>query len=363
MVQVYYGLRITTEAFAAPMLLPCATLKPTKKERDVVRTVRLDRSALCSFGGAFALLAVLLSALVSCRRAAPVIAVIPRTCGTWLWEAEHTGVAREAPLHGLYVYWNGPMREDDVQRQIEILDGAVERHASAVIISPIADLPLRTPLERTMNAGIPVVVVGTDLGLAPGVNLAYVLSDEKAGGQLAAHRIGTILHGRGTVAILGIDNRLTSTSERARSLEATLNNEFPGIHVLFRSLALPTVAQEQQVAERMLAGNERPNVIVALSESSTRGAFFALINSNRIHEIPLIGFDQNLLAPIRTGEIDSVIILNTYRMGREAMKVASDELAGRSVQSQVLLQPELVTRENIDSPQVRQTLDLDWFRQ
>ncbi|HEY6490198.1 MAG: substrate-binding domain-containing protein [Terracidiphilus sp.] len=320
------------------------------------------RLPLPRLGRLCSLLGILL-VLPGCRREPPIIAVIPRTCGTWLWEAEHTGVVREAPGHGLYVYWNAPMREDDVQDQIEILSGAVKRKVVGVIIAPIEDLPLRTPLQRTIRAGIPVVVVGTDLGLTPGKDLAYVNNDETAGGALAARRIGRILHGHGTVAILGINKKLASTTERARSLEAALADEFPDIHVAFRSLALPTVSQEQQVAERMLAVETRPDAIVALSEPSTRGAFFALIESGRTRNIPLIGFDQNILAPVRTGDIDSVIILNTYQMGRMAMKLVAAELAGNTVQSHVIVQPQLVTRETIDSPAVRETLDLDWYRQ
>jgi ribose transport system substrate-binding protein len=113
----------------------------------------------------------------------------------------------------------------------------------------------------------------------------------------------------------------------------------------------------------MLAGETHPDAIVALSEPSTRGAFFALMESNRIGKMPLIGFDQNVLAPIRTGEIDSVIILNTFEMGRAAIKLISDERARQSTQTHVVLEPELVTRETIDSPRVREALDLDWFRQ
>jgi ribose transport system substrate-binding protein len=303
-----------------------------------------------------------LVSIAACRKQTPEIAVIPRTCGTWLWEAEHTGVEREAPEQGLYVYWNAPMREDDVQRQIEILAGAVKRRVRGVIIAPIEDLPLRSPLHRALHAEIPVVVVGTDLGLTPDRHLAYVLNDERAGGELAARRVGQLLRGHGSVAILGINKRLTSTAERARSFETTLATEFPEIHVAFRSLALPTVSQEQQVTERMLAEGTRPDAIVALSEPSTRGTFFALIEFNRTRKIRLIGFDQNVLAPIRTGEIDAVIIQNTYEMGRAATRLISDELVGRDVQSRVIVQPELVTRETIDSPRVRETLDLDWFR-
>ena len=297
-----------------------------------------------------------------CHQAKPTIAVIPRTSGTWLWEAEHTGVAREAPRHGLYVYWNAPMREDDVQGQIDLLASAVHRKMAGVIISPIEDLPLRTPLQRTLREGIPVVVVDTEVGLPPSPHLSYVLNDERLGGQLAARRIGERLHGAGSVAIFGINNKLASLAERARSLESTLADEFPKIQVVWRSLALPTVSQEQQAAEQLLAKGPQPDAIVTLSEPSTRGTFFALIEFKRNGKIPLVGFDQSLLAPIRTGEIDSVVIQNTYRMGRTAMRTLAQEIGRKAAPTTTILQPELVTRDNIDAPQVREALDLDWYR-
>ncbi len=307
------------------------------------------------------LLGVILVTVVACRSKQPTIAVIPRTCGTWLWEPEHAGVMREAPRHGLYVYWNAPMRQDDVHGQIELLEKTAREKMAGVIISPIEDLPLRTPLNRLIQAGTPVVVVGTDLGLAPQKHLSYVLNDETAGGQLAARQIGRILHGKGTVAILGIDKRLSSTAERARSVENTLTSEFPSISVVFRSLALPTVSQEQQVAEKMLARGTHPDAIIALSEYATRGAFFALVESNLVRTIHLLGFDQNELAPIRTGEIDAVVVQDTNEMGREAMNLIAQELHGKPQQTRIIVQPELATRETIDSPRVRESVNLDWW--
>jgi len=254
------------------------------------------------------------------------------------------------------------MREDDVQSQIEIVTQALKRGAKGVIVSPVEALPLRTCIHKALQDGTPVVVVGTDLGLAPGKNLAYVLNDEQRGGQIAARRIGNLLHGQGSVAILGISKQLTSTTERARSLEETFANEYPGIHVVFRSMALPTVSQEQQIAERLLAEGAHVDAIVALTEASTRGAFYALSEFKRTATTPLVGFDQNILAPIRTGEIDSVVIQNTYQMGRAAMKLMAEEINAGASQKYVIVQPELVTRETIDSHAVKQSLDLDWFR-
>jgi ribose transport system substrate-binding protein len=253
------------------------------------------------------------------------------------------------------------MREDDVQGQIEILDRARDHGAQGLIVSPVEALPLRISIHRALLSGTPVVVVGTDLGLAPGKKLAYVLNDESSGGQMAGRRVGQLLGGHGTVAILGISKQLTSTAERARSLEATLAEEFPQIHVVRRSLALPTVSQEQQAAEKLLAENQHVDAIIALTEFSTRGAYYALTEFNRTSTTHLVGFDQNLLVPVRTGGIDSVIMQNTYQMGRAAIRLMGEELDGGARQGFVVLQPLLVTRENIDSKAVQEILDLSWF--
>jgi ribose transport system substrate-binding protein len=103
------------------------------------------------------------------------------------------------------------------------------------------------------------------------------------------------------------------------------------------------------------------NAIVALSEASTRGAYYALVEFNRIGEIKLIGFDQDLLEPVRSGGIDSVILQNTYEMGRRAMGIMDEQLRGESPAPQVSLEPLLLTRDNIDSSQVRQMLTLVWW--
>jgi ribose transport system substrate-binding protein len=253
------------------------------------------------------------------------------------------------------------MREDDVSGQIDILTRAIGRGAKGLIVSPVEALPLRTSVYSVLKREVPVVVIGTDLDLAAGKNLAYVLSDEDRGGQLAARRVGRLLKGHGTVAILGISNQLTGTAQRARSLQKTLAEEFPAIHVGFRSLALPTVSQEQQVAEKLLAKNSNVDAILALTEASTRGAYYALTEFNETQRTRLIGFDQDLLVPIHTGGIDSVIMQNTYQMGREAMKLMEEEMHGGASHTYVLVQPQLITRENLDSAQVREMLDLSWF--
>jgi ribose transport system substrate-binding protein len=297
----------------------------------------------------------------ACNRASNTIAVIPRACGTVLWEPEHAGVAHTAARMGMKVYWNAPTREDDVAGQIDLLEKVVNRGYAGIILTPDQTLPLRSPIRRIASAGVPVVIVGTNLGIASTPKLAYVLNDDIAGGEMAARRVGKILDGRGSIAILGINPQLTGITIRERSFEKTLEQEYPNIRVVARRLGYYSVPQDQQVAEDILHRGEPIDAIVALSHTSTRGAFYALVEFDRTLAIKLVGFDQDLMPPVRTGGIDSVVMQSTYDMGRVAMETMERELQGRTVQGVTVVPPILMTRENIDSPEIRQQLLANWW--
>jgi len=301
-----------------------------------------------------------LAGAVGCRRARPIVAVIPRTCGTALWEPEHAGAAAVARNRGFDLYWNAPMRDDDIQTQISLIEKSLDRGYTGIIVAPIETLPMRTPIRRVLARGVPAVVVDTELGIPPGPQLSYVMNDEQSGGRMAARRIGAILDGHGDIAIMGINPPLMSNTLRERSFEDTLAREFPAVHVTVRKFGLSSVPQEQQVAEQLLSSGEKIDAIVALSLASTRGAYYALVEFDREKIVKLVGFDQDLIPPIRTGGIDSVVVQNTFAMGRIAMNLIDGEIHGRGG-SEVLVQPVLMTRENLDSPEVRQILNLSWW--
>jgi ribose transport system substrate-binding protein len=311
--------------------------------------------------GSVALFLVLVLAMIGCRHPLPVIAVIPRTTGTPLWESEHAGAAEIARSNGLSIYWNAPTEEDDIQAQIALVETAQARGYAGIIVAPIETLPLRAPIRNILEHGIPVVVVGTDLGIPSGTKLAYVLNDEEVGGELAARRIGSVLHGKGSIAIVGIDPTLTSNMKRERSFESRLAQEFPQINVVARQFGLPRVPQEQQAVERLLHSGESIDAIVALSLASTRGAYYAVAEFGKENTVKLVGFDQDLLPPIRTGGIDSVVAQNTYEMGEAAMEIMNQEFHGAAHISRQIVPPVLITRENIDSPEIRQLLNITWW--
>src|SRR5471032_1488333 len=78
----------------------------------------------------------LLAVFPGCGRTSNTVAVIPRACGTALWEPEHAGAAHAARRKGMKLYWNAPTREDDVVGQIALLEKVVAKGYAGIILTP-----------------------------------------------------------------------------------------------------------------------------------------------------------------------------------------------------------------------------------
>lgn len=288
-----------------------------------------------------------------------MIAVVPRTTGTALWEPEHEGAARAATEAELRIYWNAPTREDDVQRQIALIERIIDEKYGGLILSPDQSLALMTPVRRALAHGIPTVILGTPLPMKPGGRLIYVVSDDNLAGQMAAGRVGEVLRGTGTVAVLGIDPDIAGVLERERSFELTLATRFPKIKIVAKRMGSFNVPYEEQIAEEVLADNPNLDMILAVTTDATRGAYSALTEMHRVGKVKLIGCDQDLLAPLSTGELDSIIAEDTYEMGFRAVSLLSRERQGKPVPALTKVSPRLITRENLSSPDVQRILGLD----
>lgn len=295
------------------------------------------------------------------RPPVPTIAFIPRTSGTLFWEPAHAGAEVAARSTGTKIYWNAPTREDDVQGQIALVESVIDRKYQGLVLAPDQALALIAPVRRALSKGTPTVIIGSPLPIPPANNLSYILNDEGEAGELAAVRVAQLLHGRGSVAILGINPDIAGIMTRARSLEAALMLHYPQIRIVEKRIGSFNVPHDQQIAEETLRANPGLNAIVALTSASTRGTCSALGRGQQNRSTKLVGFDEpDSLLLMQEASLDSVIVQNSREMGLEAVKTIAAELRGQSVLPQVKLKPMLVTRENLNSPDVKQMLSTDW---
>lgn len=305
--------------------------------------------------------------MAGCRTGKPgSIAVIPRTSGTIQWEPENVGAQEAATELGERIYFNASTREDDVDGQIALVNRVAAGHYCGLVLAPDHSLALITPVRRALATGLPIVIVSSPLPIPATENLSYVLNDEEEGGRLAAERVAALLHGKGEVALTGIDPDITGIMVRARSFEEVLNRNYPDVKIVLRRMGSFNFAHEQEVAEEVLREGSGLSVIVALTSTSTRGAVSAIENEPRRHGVKVIGFDADALPfdseglPFDEASLDAVVVQNTRGMGERAIRLIHAKAAGQSLPARILFKPLLVTRDNVSSAPVAKVLYARW---
>jgi ribose transport system substrate-binding protein len=213
------------------------------------------------------------------------------------------------------------------------------------------------------------VVIGSPLPIPPGGNLSYILNDDEEGGRFAAERAALLLKGHGTVALLGINPDILGIMTRARAFEQFLAQNDPGIRIVEKHVGTFNAPHEQQMAEETLRANPNLDVIVALMPTTVDGTLSALNTEPEVHAVKVIGFDDTGNPPFdaagtgpfgQKSSLDSMIQGDSRSMGQQAIELIHARLLGRSVPAIVLLPPKLITRDNMNSPEVLLMLSQDW---
>lgn len=313
-------------------------------------------------GLALYLLVLYSLALTGCSAAhTPVIAVIPETTAQELWASEHAGVESVARQYKWHVYWNAPSRQDDIARQIQIVNQEIGRHVDGLILSPDQADALISSVRGALVAGIPTVIVDSQLNFHPDPHLHLVANNENEDGRLAAQRAELYLKPNSSIAVLGVDPNLPGLVERADALEREIHEAAPHVKIIEKRQTSFNFAEEEAAAEEVIRSDHQLRVIVSLNVNQTRAAFQALITTGTLHRIKLIGCGQDLdlMAHLRTGGIDAIVAENTYRMGVDAMHIIRSVRSGHEAPN-LVIQPVLITRKNIDTPAVQQLLSMDW---
>jgi ribose transport system substrate-binding protein len=297
--------------------------------------------------------------LSGCRKQGTTISVIPRSAGTLLWEPLREGVEDAAKGTRFRIDWKSTSDADDIGTQLALFTSAMARGDRGIIFTPDETLAARSFVLEAVRRQIPVVVVDDEFGPPAGPLLSYVANDETIGTRLAAQRLAKTLNGHGSIVIIGINAKLEGSVSREGLLEAALREFAPGLRITLRQFGDASITHQQQICQELLDAPTPPDAIVALSPTATRGAYYAKIASERHPSSVIIGFDQDLALPIRTGNVDAVVMQDTRTIGRDAMQNMLAQLKGEIVPAKTTVPPVLVTKGNLDSPAVVSILTMD----
>ena len=291
------------------------------------------------------------------------IAVVPKGTTHEFWNAIHAGAVkaeRELNANGVKVSitWKGPLREDDREQQVQVVEGFLSQGVSGLVLAPLDEKALVRPVEEAKRAGIPTVVI--DSGLASTEIVSFVATDNVKGGELAADRMGALLGGKGKVLLLRYQEGSASTTEREVGFLNRLKEKFPGITLISSDqYAGPTRDTGKRASENLL--NRYANDIqgvFCVNESSTHGMLLALQDIGKAGKISFIGFDasQTFIDAIEAGQMHGLVVQNPMNMGYLGVLRMVDHLQGKPVDKRIDTGVWMITKENLSEPATAELL-------
>lgn len=298
-----------------------------------------------------------LLAVSACRRPEKKrLAVIPKGRAHVFWQSVHAGARKAAREANVDIIWNGPATETDLTGQLQILDAMITQRVDAIVLAPIDKTAMVNAVERAARQGIPVVIF--DSGLDTNQFVAQVATDNYAAGVAAAERMGKILNGKGKVAMVMVQAGAASTMAREQGFQDKIQTDFPGIEIVDRRYGTADFAKSLAVTENILTAHPALDALFSSNESTTVGAAQAL-KARSGNRVRLVGFDssQNLLQDLTSGVIDSLVVQHPFRMGYDSVRAALEKLNGGNPVKIQNLPPLVVTRENLDDPEVQERVN------
>lgn len=284
------------------------------------------------------------------------IAVIPKALTHQFWLTVKAGAEAAGKECGVNVIWMGPDKETQIDKQIDIIDQMLTRGVNAIVLAACDEKALIVPIERAINAGIPVITM--DSGVESDLPLSFVATDNIAGAKAAARKLAELIGNEGEVALIPFVSGAATSEMREDGFEEGLK-EFPNIVLVATQYCDSNEAKAMNVTQDMLTAHPNIKGIFAANESACIGAAQALKTLGKAGQVKLVGFDaaDEEVAALREGAVQALIVQDPFRMGNLSVKAAVDALAKKSIEKRIDTGVHIVTIENLDTPEIQKVVN------
>lgn len=223
------------------------------------------------------------------------------------------------------------------------LETALVKRPDAILVNPgAAQDQLRPVLQRAIGDGIKVVTVDGDIDLKG--KTSYVTLDEAYSNEQAGKWLTAQLPKGGDIGIISCVINHPVTIARTKGFKAGLGSN---VHVAGEVDGECDPDKSRTMTENMLQRNPNLAAIWGPTDISALGALAAVKAAGK--SLPVIGHDgyKDALASIRDGGMAATVYAPAKTYGADALRLAVEAVQGKTVQSEVLVKGELVTKENV----------------
>lgn len=293
------------------------------------------------------------------------VAVIPKGTIHEFWKTVHAGAEKAGREMDVEILWKGPLKEDDRDAQISVVENIITRQVDGIVLAPLDDAALRRPVDEAMRGRIPVVIF--DSGLQGDNFISYVATDNFKAGQLAGQHMAKLLDNKGKVAVLRYSEGSDSTTQRENGfldaikafadIEIVTSNQYAGVTTESALKATENLLSRFSGAEGSLGFDG----LFCATEPTTLGILRALENAGYAGKVKFIGFDssETMIAALQSGKLNGFVVQNPMQIGYLGVQTLIRHIRGEQVLPRIDTGSIFVNTENLNDPDIHELLHPD----
>jgi ribose transport system substrate-binding protein len=285
------------------------------------------------------------------------IAVIPKGTKHQFWQSVNAGAQKAGSEENVDIDWQGPQDEKRIQDQVDLVENKITAGVNGIVLAASDKTALVKPVKDAMAKNIPVVII--DSGISePDAAVAYIATDNVAGGKAAAVALAKAVGEKGKVGLLIFGKGSASSDDRENGFKIGIA-KYPNMK-LIATLEASNPQQAGEAATNMLTANPDMVGIFAANEPNGTGAANALKGKGLAGKVKLVAYDSSdeEIKAIRAGTIQATIVQDPFQMGYKGVMtvlkaIRKQPISPKNIDSGM----KVVTKDNLDTPEVQKLVN------
>lgn len=288
------------------------------------------------------------------------IAVIPKGTTHVYWKSVEAGARQAEKDLGVNVIYKSSVQEDDRAGQIAVVQEFISDNVNGIVLAPVDNVALAPVVKSATDKKIPVVIIDSAVNGDAGKDfVCYVGTNNRLAGKMGGEELARLLGGKGKYLLLRYAEGSASTTDReAGFLDAMA--EYPGMKPEMPNFlyAGTSVSEAQKTAMNLLDDVRNADGIFCPNESTTVGMLNVLEQNHLAGKKHFVGFDATpaLVDALKASELDALVSQDPTRMGYEGVKACVDFIHGTPQPPIQDSGVQLITRDNLNTPDVQKLL-------
>jgi ribose transport system substrate-binding protein len=244
--------------------------------------------------------------------------------------------------------------EFDASLQTPVVNAVVAKKPDAILVAPTDTKAMIPPLTQAKAAGIKLVFVDTTTENGAELAESEIASDNLEGGREAARALARLTGEKGSVLVVNVKPGISTTDARAKGFEEELKN-FPNMKSIGVEYSndKPEVAAAKATAA--LAAHPDLAGIFGTNLFSAEGAATGLRSAGASQKVKIVGFDAGpkQVEDLEQGIVQALIAQKPADIGKAGVEQAIAALKGEPVQKKIGTGFVVVTKDNMNNPDVQ----------